>query len=254
MTAISILFEDEYLLLVNKPAGFLSHALTQKSGAKNQVLEEKTNFSVVDWLIEKYPELEELSWPDSSRPGLVHRLDRDTSGLLLLAKTPQILAALQEQFHDRLVKKTYLCLVSGRPDWQEKTVIAAVSRGEGTRRQAHYLKLDGQAKDAETSFKVIKTFIVANSEISLVEAKPLTGRTHQIRVHLGLEGFPILGDPWYQTKSSRNLAKTLAIPRLMLHAQKLTFTQPITKQIVTIEAPLPLDMDEVIGRLRNQGI
>ncbi|MEK7461435.1 MAG: RluA family pseudouridine synthase [Patescibacteria group bacterium] len=261
MDTIQILFEDESLLAINKPAGLLVHELAKRTekGAENtnSPFAIRHSPTLVDWFNERYPKTKGLAWPDRTRPGIVHRLDRDTSGVMLLAKTPEVLAILQQEFAKRIVRKTYLALVAGSPSWNEKTVIAAVSRGEGTRRQAGYLKLDTQAKDAETEFHVIKRFMSPKSEIrnqksetTLIEAKPLTGRTHQIRVHLGLEDLPILGDPWYQTKISRRLTDFLEVPRLMLHAQKLAFTHPTNHQEIVLNAPLPADFNLILASLK----
>ncbi|MBI4224235.1 MAG: hypothetical protein HY609_04825, partial [Deltaproteobacteria bacterium] len=108
------------------------------------------------------------AWPDPSRMGIVHRLDRDTSGVMVLAKTPEILANLQEQFHNRTVEKQYLALVVGAPSWKEQTVQAPISRSEGTRRKAAFLKLPNEpAKDAETFLKVLKNFRLRTTDYGL---------------------------------------------------------------------------------------
>ena len=281
---IPILYEDDQMLAVNKPAGLLVHGPLQGTRVDNRPRDPVIDLSsetvdregptLVDWFIKHYIAAQNLPWLDLTRPGIVHRLDRDTSGVMILAKNPEILGALQKQFAERKVKKTYLALVAGSPDWSEKTVRAAVSRGKGTRRRATLLMLpETHAKPAETFFQVLKRFELAESKIwnleatknktrtraprfkpqdswlSLVEAQPLTGRTHQIRVHLNLEGYPILGDPWYQTKLSQALAKDLHVPRLMLHAQKLTINHPLTRQPLTFAAPLPNDIEAILKKL-----
>lgn len=251
---IPILYEDNSLIVINKPAGLLVHGL--RDGNTSEV---DRRFSsdggggahetLVDWFLKKHPDAKNLLWPDATRPGIVHRLDRDTSGVMVIAKTPEVLAQLQQAFANRIVTKVYQALVVGSPDWEEQTVRAAVSRGEGTKRRANYLKLDTRAKDAETHMRVLRRFSSLIPDISLLEAMPLTGRTHQIRVHLWLLGFPILGDPWYQTKASRQLAQALAVTRLMLHAQQLSFPHPESGEVVIFEAPVPPDFQAVLQGL-----
>lgn len=241
MNTPEILYEDNDILVINKPAGLLVHPILH---TPNSIPQEDT---LVDWLIEHYPDLQKFTWPDPSRPGIVHRLDRDTSGVMVLAKTPTALAQLQNQFKDRLVEKSYRAIVVGDPDWETQTVRAPVSRGEGTRRKTGYLSLPGdQAKSAETFFRVIDRYSNRNATFTLIEAQPKTGRTHQIRVHLGLVGYPILGDPWYETKSSRKVTKELDIQRLLLHALTINFIHPTTGRKETHTVPLPADFVTVL--------
>ena len=236
---IPIIYEDDMLLVVNKPAGMLVHPVPGQSKE-----------TLIDWLSKHYPNFTNQEWLDKTRPGIVHRLDRDTSGVMLVAKNPITLTNLQEQFASRRIHKYYLALVSGNPSWDVQTIRAAISRGEGTTRKAQYFKAPGeQTKEAETLFTVIKRFQTSQGDVTMVQAEPKTGRTHQIRVHLDLLGLPILGDPWYETKLSQAIAKELNIPRLMLHAAKIIFTQPITSEPVTVEAPIPTDIEQVISQI-----
>lgn len=236
-----ILYEDERLLAIDKPA----HLLVQPLPNQNQP-------AVIDKL-KKVGKIDPgQPWPDPLRPGLIHRLDRDTSGVLLIAKDPQTLAELQEQFAQRQIGKTYLALVCGQPTWSEYTLTAPVSRSVGTRRKAAFFQPPANnAKPAETAFRVTELFSQPAPGVGFLEAEPKTGRTNQIRVHLQLLGYPILGDPWYQTKLSRQLATSIGVERLMLHAQKLTFQHPMTGLATTIVAPLPPDMLNVIAGLRT---
>ncbi len=240
-TAISILYEDDWLLAINKPAGLLVHPLPNH-----------TEPSLIDWLYANQKIEESVTWPDPTRPGIIHRLDRDTSGVLVVAKDPTTLEALQKQFAERTIKKTYLALILGIPTWHEYTLRAAVSRDDGTRRKASFLQLPADnGKEAETAFVVSQTFSKPVPGVSLIEAHPKTGRTNQIRVHLELLGHPILGDPWYQTKPSKRLSKTIGVQRLMLHAQNLVIHHSQTNEALELTAPMPNDMKLVIDTLNT---
>lgn len=236
-----IIREDTGFIVIDKPAGLLVHSLPNQNGKR----------TLVDWLTEHDPRIPKHTWPDPSRSGIVHRLDRDTSGVMVLAKDPETLQALQEQFRTRTIEKVYLALVLGVTNWKDYLIRAAVKRGAGTQRKAQYFQPPGtHGKPAETVVTTLESF----SRASLVEARPKTGRTHQIRVHLALESHPILGDPWYETKSSRQLAKQLAIPRLMLHAQSLAFIHPETEERVHFTAPTPADFLTILSTLQHSSI
>lgn len=233
-----IIREDTGFIVIDKPAGLLVHSLPNQRAVR----------TLVDWLLLHDASITKHTWSDPTRPGIVHRLDRDTSGVMIVAKQPDALRALQEQFRARTIEKVYLALVLGVTDWKDYLIRAAVERGEGTQRKAQYFRPPGtQSKPAETVVATLESF----SRASLVEARPRTGRTHQIRVHLALVGHPILGDPWYETKSSRQLTKDLATPRLMLHAQSLTFTHPETGERLHLTAPTPTDFTSILNRLKT---
>lgn len=249
---IPILFEDHAFLVINKPSGLLVHPTSLASAPTEDDFDGPTRESLISWLGDHYPEMGEFVWPEPSRPGIVHRLDRDTSGVMLIAKNPETLTELQHQFHDREVNKKYLALVVGHPTWDEHTLKAPVARSQGTKRRAQYLKLDDRAKDAETRFIVQERYGAGESACTLVEAQPKTGRTHQIRVHLGLLEHPILGDPWYRTKLSKKLAERYQIPRLMLHAAELTITHPETGERQTFSASTPVDYQSILDKLTHK--
>ncbi len=255
MQKIPLIYEDDEVVVIDKPAGILVHGLesgvTPLRQSSAEQGSQELGESLVDWFVETYPKLSHLDWPNPIRPGIVHRLDRDTSGVMLLAKTPTSLVDLQNQFAERTVHKIYIALVVGQPTWEEQTISASVSRAEGTKRRAGYLKLPGEtSKDAETTFRVEKRFRMPS--VTLLEAEPKTGRTHQIRVHLNLLELPILGDPWYHTKASRSMATQLAVPRLLLHARKLTHQHPKTGEWRTWQAPIPADFQLVLDRLKTK--
>jgi len=223
-----ILFEEDQFLIINKPPQLLSHP----AGSKAQ---EKT---IVDWLAHK---LIAEEWPEGVRPGLVHRLDRDTSGILIFAKTPQAHAKISKQFANRQIKKTYFALVKKVLKAGQGTLECRMGRDPG-KRQRFAVSSDGRL--AVTKFKVIEKF---GGRASLVELNPLTGRTHQLRVQLSTYGHPIIGDHVYG-----GLDKEFSfVRRQMLHAAKIKFTHPRTGVAVEFEAPLPEDFLEALKILRS---
>ncbi len=195
---VELIAEYEHFLVLNKPAGLVVH---KPSSASEDV-------SVVDWLVHHYPEVAHVG--AQGRPGIAHRLDKDTSGLLLVGRTPFGLETLQHMFSQRLIKKTYFALVQGHP--QESGIIdyGIIRNSVIPTQMTHKI---GTGKPAITHFHVMKYF----QQHALLEAKPLTGRTHQIRVHCAAIGHPIVGDKVYGNES--NLIK-----RQALHAAHLEFT------------------------------
>jgi 23S rRNA pseudouridine1911/1915/1917 synthase len=207
------LFEDDYLLIIDKPRGISVHPGSGKHGE-----------TILDIFRYYYPQVEEIK--ETDRPGIVHRLDKDTSGVLLLAKDLITMKRLQKQFKRREVKKTYLALVHGQVRYRNGTIDAPI--GRSPRHRTRYKVIEGgssdpesvKAREAITEFSVIRQY----QDFSLVKLFPLTGRTHQIRVHLSYYGNPILGDPIY--------GKGHTFERLALHAYSLEFTHPITGNLI----------------------
>lgn len=194
---VEVIAEHEHFIVLAKPAGLVVH---KPSAATAGV-------SLVDWLVRRYPEIASVGSAD--RPGIVHRLDKDTSGLLLVARTPYGLETLQAMFGSRLIKKTYFALVTGHP--QESGVIDyCITRNSVIPTQMTH-KI-GTGRPAITHFRVMKYY----QQHALLEVKPLTGRTHQIRVHCAAIGHPIVGDAVYGTQSKH-------IQRQALHAAQLEF-------------------------------
>jgi len=231
-----IIYEDKNLLVIDKPAGVVVH-----EGAghiRHDLLveacrAEETGKTLVDLVMDKYPEMKNLQWPDTSRPGIVHRLDKDTSGLMVVAKNPTTQKFLQEQFKDRTTSKIYLALVLGQVTPQEGKIIANIGRDQNNRLQQRVTPMvfswtKGKTRPAETHYKVIKSYqsSVDSRQLSLLEVRPLTGRMHQIRVHLKYLGYPIIGDPIYNTKESKKISKELNLDRQFLHAHKLKIKLP----------------------------
>ncbi|WP_114314031.1 RluA family pseudouridine synthase [Thermus caldifontis] len=213
---IPVLYEDEDLLVLNKPAGLLTHpAPGVYSG------------TVVNALLGRYFPPVEAKRPELVRPGIVHRLDKDTSGVMVVAKHGGALEALARAFRDRLVMKRYLAITEGHP--REGALIAPIGRHPVERHKMH---VGGIApRYAETEFRILATA----GPLALVEARPHTGRTHQIRVHLKHLKAPILGDAVYGRESPH-------IPRQALHAYELRFPHPRTGRILEFQAPVPMDM------------
>lgn len=213
---LPVVYEDEYVLVINKPSGVLTHA-------KGEVAEE---FTVADFVKAKMKVPEQ-----TNRPGIVHRLDRATSGVLIAAKDAQTKHLLQKQFQDRKAKKVYIALVKGRPKLDNAVLRLPIARNP---KEPSSFRVDPNGKPAETSYRVLAT----NRKYSVLELKPLTGRTHQLRVHLAYIGTPILGDTVYGGSKS-------PIGRLCLHAQELEITIPPSLR-KTFTASPPSDLQELI--------
>jgi 23S rRNA pseudouridine1911/1915/1917 synthase len=234
MQAPTVLYEDDSVVVIDKPPGLVVHPGAGETGE-----------TVVDWFVKKYPEVTQRDWPDKERIGIVHRLDKDTSGVMVLAKTPEILQKLQDQFKQRLVRKTYYALVYGQPKEDHGTITTWLGRHPQRRMEQAVLPVQiGEAarREAVSDYVVEKTFDVQKQPISFVRFDPKTGRMHQLRVHAKYLGTPILGDPVYTIKPAKRLSKTLGLTRQLLHAKRLTFTHPTTNQLSSYESPFPEDM------------
>ena len=234
---ISVVYEDENLLVLNKPSGLITHPKNISD----------TQDSVTGWLMEKYPEIKNIGEPfiasgaEVPRTGVVHRLDKDTSGLLVVAKNNDSFFYFKNLFQARKIKKYYLALVNGEPKEPKGTISAPLGRiglKRTTRITGHKL-ID--KKEAETKYKTVKNF----NGFTLLEVQPLTGRTHQIRVHLNSIGTPVAGDHVYGFKRAKSPA---SLNRLFLHAYKLEFVSLDGKKLV-VEADIPDDLQKVLDKL-----
>lgn len=254
----SVLFEDKNVVVINKPAGLMVHP-----DAKS------TEATLCDWVIECYPALQGVGEPSRAsdgttidRPGIVHRLDKDTSGVLVLAKTQESFEFLKKSFQTRNVQKTYNTFVWGlfkdnsgvieRPIGRSKSDFRKWSaeryaRGELRPATTEYKVLDGKTfstpESVEMPIDQVKDFKKQNVTLSFsyVEAFPKTGRTHQIRVHFKAVNHPVVGDPLY----APNHPSTLGFKRLALHSRSISFAGVDGKQ-VTVEAPLPDDFKQAL--------
>jgi 23S rRNA pseudouridine1911/1915/1917 synthase len=228
---LDILFEDEHLLAVNKQIGLLVHpSKREKSG---------TLMNALAWHF----------WErngEAIRPGLVHRLDRNTSGVIVIAKTPRAMRTLGKHFRERWVKKFYLALVSGRMEKDAGEIDAPIGCDPKTWPHWRVMHEGGDARPAQTRYRVQRRFVAH----TLVELEPLTGRTHQLRIHCNLIGHPIAGDPIY-APAPDPIVKTHRLKYQLLHAARLHFRHPATGQPMEIEAPMPPAMRELLESLRS---
>jgi 23S rRNA pseudouridine1911/1915/1917 synthase len=225
---LNIIFENDDLIVVNKPAGMVVHpAAGHASG------------TLVNAVLGYDPDLEGIGGEE--RPGLVHRLDKETSGLIVLAKNEQAHNWLQDQFRLRTVEKTYLALVDGKPPTPSGRVEAAIGRDQSHRKKMAIVS-EKKGRQAVSEYKTLESF----KNHTLLEFHPLTGRTHQIRLHCQFLGCPIVGDSVYGKKSI-----TVDINRHFLHAYKLKIILPNENQPRTFEADLPDELQKVLDEVRK---
>jgi 23S rRNA pseudouridine1911/1915/1917 synthase len=254
---ISILYQDKNFLALYKPAGILVHGIQPKAGN----LKPKTEITLVDWLIKKFPEIKNVGDAPEIRPGIVHRLDKDTSGVILIARNQKYFEYLKKLFQTGQIKKTYLALVYGKVEPKTGVIEKPIFLKPGTtKRTVHGGKME---KPAITEYKVIKYFSFPrqfaseslpagrqareSATFSLLKVMPKTGRTHQIRIHLSSIGHPIVGDALYGPKRSP-FGKS-SVGRQFLHAESLEFSQENSKRI-KIETGLPDDLKDFLENLR----
>lgn len=241
-----VIFEDEDVLVLDKPAGITVNKSDTTRGEK----------TVQEWVEEKCKVQSAKRKADEGndfykRAGIVHRLDKETSGILLVGKNPISFANLQAQFKERKVKKTYLALVHGKIDVEEGEIRVPVGRLPWNRKQFGVV---AGGREAATKYKVfsIKYLVLGNRKepLTLLELYPETGRTHQIRVHLKYFGHPIFSDFLYAgRKTARNDRKLL--PRIFLHAAKISFFHPTTNQLIFFESPLPEELQNFLHKISH---
>ena len=222
--ALEVIYQDDHLIGLNKPAGLVVHPSV---GHLKQTL--------VNALLYHYPEIAPLH---PERPGIVHRLDKDTSGVLVIARTAEALQNLQAQFKARTIQKTYLALVRGQPQPPTGIIDVPIGRHPQLRQRMAPLP-DG--KPARTHYQILETF----SEYSLLEIELETGRTHQIRVHLAWLGYPVVGDSVYARKKPPS-----PLTRQFLHAARLVLRHPYHQTPLTLKAPLPSDLQNLLASIR----
>ncbi|MBE6390119.1 MAG: RluA family pseudouridine synthase [Lentisphaerae bacterium] len=224
-----ILFEDTDFLVINKPAGVVVHPAPG-------------NFehTVVNALIGRYPAMaQDFAADDAVRPGIIHRLDKDTSGCLAIAKTVEAKYKLGKAFADRKTGKTYLAICRGIPKEPAGVLKSLIGRHPVNRQKMAIVERNG--KEAHTSYRVIAQKEIDNIPLALLEVKIFTGRTHQIRVHLSSIGLPIIGDELY---GNRNCTFP-GVSRQMLHAWKLSLPHPASGEMMTFISPLPEDFEHL---------
>ncbi len=221
--SVPILYEDADLLVVDKPAGLVIHPAYKHPDG--------TLFDAVSRYTEARGE---------AKPCLLHRLDKDTSGAILLAKTESARRHLVRQFEQRTIRKTYLALVAGALHPASGEIDAPLCRDPADRRRMH---IDPQGAPARTAYQTLKTL---EPGFALVELRPITGRMHQLRVHLAARGAPIVGDTVY---ADPDRWKPLAPPRQCLHAHALNFQHPTTGKRLSVVSPMPKDLHAILALL-----
>jgi 23S rRNA pseudouridine1911/1915/1917 synthase len=224
---VTVVHEDADVLVIDKPAGLVVHP-----GAGN------VTGTLVHGLVARYPEIATVGEPD--RPGIVHRLDRDTSGLLVVARTEAARARLVADLAARRVERVYLALVHGLPESDAGLVDAPVGRSA---RQPTKMTVTERGREARTAYEVLQRW--PDPGCALLRCRLETGRTHQIRVHLAAIGHPVVGDDAYDGGRKR----PVAVPRLFLHATRLAFTHPTTGEVLEFDSPLPDDLHAVLDTL-----
>ena len=213
MKSPCIVYEDKNFLIVNKPAGLLVHPTISSSEP-----------TLVKWLLERYPELRSVGDEPDLRPGIVHRLDKETSGVMIIPRNQEWFTYLKSLFASRLIKKKYIAVVFGKPSSEKGVIETPIGIKAGTIRRS--VRSSKMAKPARTTYRVVRSFEAkdprgSGEEYSVLEVSPETGRTHQIRVHLASISHAVLGDPLYGPRRKPEWAS-----RLMLHAESLEFTDP----------------------------
>jgi len=216
---LNIIYEDDDLLVVDKPAGLTVHPAPGHP-----------SHTLLNAILSHFPHLADVS--DSLRPGVVHRLDKDTSGVMMVAKNSAAQADLAEQFKTHSVTKAYLVLVKGRLTPENGVIEAAIGRDPRNRKR---MAVVTEGREARTEYRVIRYI----GDYTLLEVRPETGRTHQIRVHLSAIGYPVVGDKVYGVKSAY-------LSRQFMHASRLGFNLPSSGEYVEFESALPPDLEQAL--------
>ena len=232
---LSVAYEDEHIVAVDKPAGVLSHANSPDGEA-----------GVAEWAEERYGKLPQLEGEE--RAGIAHRLDRDTSGLLLVARTLEAMTAMKAAFAAREIAKTYLALVHGVPRFDSEWIESWLGRATHARDRISVMR-EGEGRAASTYYETRERY----RDFAWIAAFPKTGRMHQVRVHLASVGHPIIGDSVYKPLRKHLTPLPSEAPQMKrhaLHAHALDFAHPVTGEKLHIESPLPPDMAELRAWLR----
>lgn len=257
---LDVVYEDADLAVVNKPAGMMVHA---GSGANDDA---RNRGTLVNALLYRFKKLS--STGGELRPGIVHRLDKDTSGLIVVAKNDRAHAALGAMFSERRMNKTYIALVQGAVARERGTINASLGR-DPVRRTRMTTQTGEEGRTAVSHYQVLRRIACRFGKFTLVEVRIETGRTHQIRVHMASIGHPVVGDTLYggagrltdqdaaQAAPSRAARRKAAPERMrlernFLHAARLEFTHPVTGKPLRLEAPLPAELTEFLERLQQE--
>jgi 23S rRNA pseudouridine1911/1915/1917 synthase len=249
---LEIVYEDEDLAVVNKPAGMMVHA---GSGATDDA---RSGGTLVNALLHRFPALSSIG--GDLRPGIVHRLDKETSGLILIAKNDKTHEALAEMFANREVTKTYVALVQGKLPEDGATIQAPISRDSVRRTRMTTRRLEG-ARHAVSHYRVVERIDTRFGPFTLARVRIETGRTHQIRVHMASISHPVVGDTLYGAperiialplSTTRKAAReVLALGRNFLHSSELEFAHPSTGKTIQLKSELPAELSEFLATLRD---
>jgi 23S rRNA pseudouridine1911/1915/1917 synthase len=256
---LQVVFEDADLAVIDKPAGMMVHA------GSGQTEDARNRGTLVNALLHRFRALSATS--GELRPGIVHRLDKDTSGLIIVAKNDRTHAALAEMFSSRKVKKTYIALVHGSVERPKGTITAAISR-DPVRRTRMTTRVQEDGRSAVSHYEVVRRLTTRFGKFTLVRVRIETGRTHQIRVHMASIGHPVVGDTLYgasgqltdqaamqaaPSKAARRKAASekLRLGRNFLHAAELEFTHPKTGKPLSLASPLPEALNAFLERLES---
>jgi 23S rRNA pseudouridine1911/1915/1917 synthase len=254
---LDIVYEDNDLAIINKPAGMMVHAGAGATGPNGE--DSRNRGTLVNALLHHFASLSAVG--GEMRPGIVHRLDKETSGLIAVAKNDEAHRKLAEQFARRQVKKTYIALVHGWPKKDSGTISAAISR-DRVRRIRMTTRLSG-GREAISHYHVVRRFETAFGKFTLIEVKIDTGRTHQIRVHMASLGHPIVGDKLYgapaelkpaQASRTQNRPAPISLSRNFLHAAELKLAHPATGEPISLKSPLPPELNEFLSALETAGL
>lgn len=233
---IKILYEDKACMVVDKPAGISVHP-----GNLNY-----RQITVIDSVVDKLAK----NFEDKLRPGIVHRLDKDTSGVLIVAKTPLAAKNIMSQFKMKKVRKIYTALVYGILQHAEAIIDSPIGRSVRNRKKMS-LAAEGAGRNAVSKYKTLNVFKVdPKHHVSLLEVEIMTGRTHQIRVHMAALGHPVIGDAVYGNRSVNKLfERKFALERQFLHAREIQFVSPATKKNVKVKSSLAYELNNVLAGL-----
>ncbi len=249
---LDVVYEDEDLAVVNKPAGMMVHA------GSGQTEDARHRGTLVNALLHRFQALS--STGGELRPGIVHRLDKSTSGLIVVAKNDRAHAALAALFSGRKIHKTYLALVHGAVERAKGTIAAAVSR-DPLRRTRMTTRPNENARSAVSHYEVLRSLTTRFGRFTLVRVKIETGRTHQIRVHMASIGHPVVGDTLYggagqltaapRAGRGKSEPERIRLSRNFLHAARLEFMHPATGRLIVLEVPLPEELNALLARLEE---
>lgn len=251
---LDVVYEDDDLAVINKPAGMMVHAgAGQSDDARNRG-------TLVNALLHRFHALSGTG--GDLRPGIVHRLDKDTSGLIIVAKNDAAHAALAEQFSSRRIRKTYVALVHGHVEKPRGSITASIGR-DPIRRTRMTTRATENARTAVSHYEVMRRLSTSFGRFTLVRVRIETGRTHQIRVHMASLGHPVVGDTLYgasgrlveqptgQARPRKGQQRSLRLGRNFLHAAQLEFAHPITGKQLVLEAPLPAELEQFLVDLED---